>query len=166
KDAFQANKGGLYDAFIAKLSPDGARLVYSSYLGGTRSGTSPITGWDGASGIALDAVGNAYISGYSQSDDFPTTPNAFQAPMGGGICAFLGPPCRDAFVAKVTAGGPGVLPPISLGAAPLEVAPGGTITATWAGLGAPTAEDVLRLYALGAKAGPGDEFAAWSTRAA
>src|SRR5262249_22894901 len=83
-----------------------------------------------------------------------------------GLRRFRGRPSPAPSRAGAPPGGRGGPPPISLSAAPLEVAPGGTITATWAGLGAPTAEDVLRLYALGAKAGPGDEFASWSTGAA
>jgi uncharacterized protein (TIGR03437 family) len=62
-----------YDAFVAKLDPSGARLLYSTFLGGPDD--------DGASGIALDASGNAYVTGTSQSAaGFPgaqNTPNLF-----------------------------------------------------------------------------------------
>lgn len=46
-----------YDGFVAKLTPDGAQLVFSTFIGGT--------GDDGSNGVALDAAGNAYITGRS-----------------------------------------------------------------------------------------------------
>jgi len=49
---------------VTKLSPDGSRLIYSTYCG--RSAT------DAASGIAVDASGQAYVPGITQSPDFPT----------------------------------------------------------------------------------------------
>jgi len=165
-DAFQPIKGGLYDGFIAKLNPDGTRLVYSSYLGGTHSYASPIVGWDGAGAVAVDTAGNAYIAGYTQSDDFPTTSGAFQPTPGGGICDLFGTMCRDGFVTKIAAAGPGVLPPVSVVVTPAQTTPGGAIGATWAGLPAPTSSDELRLYTLGGLAGPGDQLASWSTGAA
>jgi hypothetical protein len=51
-------------AFVTKFTPDGSGLVYSSYLGGT--------GGDSGQGIAVDADGNAYITGTTSSSDFPT----------------------------------------------------------------------------------------------
>jgi hypothetical protein len=56
---------GFADAFVIKLSPDGARVVFGTLLGGSRL--------DGASGIAVDAAHNVYVVGYTDSDDFPTT---------------------------------------------------------------------------------------------
>jgi hypothetical protein len=76
--------GGSFDAFVAKLNAAGSALVYSTYLGGTNA--------DGGYGIAVDSSGNAYVSGYTQSTDFPTA-NPIQAAFGGGSF--------DAFVAKV-----------------------------------------------------------------
>jgi hypothetical protein len=58
------------NAFAAKLKADGSRLIYSTYIGGK--------GYEDASGIAVDARGNAYVFGFTDSDDFPTTPGAFQ----------------------------------------------------------------------------------------
>ena len=46
-----------YDAFVTKLSPSGSALVYSTYLGGCAE--------DGGAGIAVDGVGNAYITGFT-----------------------------------------------------------------------------------------------------
>jgi hypothetical protein len=63
-NALQPTSGGGSDAFVAKLSPDGSGLVYSTYLGGS-------TGDVGA-GIAVDTGGNAYVVGETQSPDFPT----------------------------------------------------------------------------------------------
>lgn len=77
------------DVFVAKLDRAGAALIYSTYVGGTNQ--------DGANSIAVDAAGNAYISGGTWSHDFPTTANAFQITFGGGSA--------DAFVAKLNAKG-------------------------------------------------------------
>jgi hypothetical protein len=65
--------------FITKLNPTGTALIYSTYLGG--SGDD-----DHASAIAVSAAGNAYVTGYAQTLDFPTTPGAFQEtrPSNGG----------------------------------------------------------------------------------
>lgn len=59
-----------YNGFVAKLKPDGAGLVYSTFLGGSGS--------DRANAIAVDASGNAYIAGEATSADFPVTPGALQ----------------------------------------------------------------------------------------
>jgi hypothetical protein len=90
--AFQTTNGGGYNAFVAKINPSGSALVYSTYLGGNGGDEYG----DGGTGIAVDGAGNACITGYTGSKDFPTTPSAFQTVCGGG------PPggCYDAFVAK------------------------------------------------------------------
>ncbi len=69
-DGYQTTYGGDYDAFVTKLNPTGTALVYSTYLGGT--------GGDSGWGIAVDTAGNAYVTGYTSSTDFPTTAGAFQ----------------------------------------------------------------------------------------
>ncbi len=80
--AFQgAFRGGFEDAFVTKLDPTGAALVYSTYLGGT--------GFDEGSGIAVDGAGNAYVTGLTLSPDFPKSSGAFQPSSGGGIDAFV-----------------------------------------------------------------------------
>jgi len=86
---------GDFDAFVSKLGPTGTALVYSTYVGGT--------GFDRGTGIALDASGNAYVTGMTASNNFPTTANAFQTTFGGGTCGTSF--CSDAFVAKVKADG-------------------------------------------------------------
>jgi len=149
-DAFQPTSKvrGPSDAFVAKLNPDGTRIVYSSYLGGS-GGASPSTGGDDGSAIAIDAAGNAYVAGFTKSYDFPTTPGAFRTTIGGGTCDYFGGPCGDAFVAKITAGGPGPVAATRVGVTPTETVPGGLITATWAGVQVPTTDDFLLLFALG-----------------
>jgi hypothetical protein len=90
-NALQAKAGGGGDAFFAKLSADGARLIFSTYFGGS--------GADYAWGIALDVVGNIYVTGETHSTDFPTI-NPFQAKYGG---------AGNAFVAKLDPLGTGVI---------------------------------------------------------
>lgn len=87
--AFQPNYGGGGDAIVVKLSADGSALLYSTYLGGS--------GNDGALGIAVDAAGDAYVAGSTQSSDFPTTPGAFQTTFQGSN--------NRAFVSKLNATG-------------------------------------------------------------
>jgi photosystem II stability/assembly factor-like uncharacterized protein len=74
------------DVFVAKLSPSGDALVYATYFGGF--------GYDTASGMVIDDAGNAYVTGYTESQDFPTT--ARFGPRGG---------ISDAFVVKVDPSG-------------------------------------------------------------
>jgi plastocyanin len=80
---FQPNYSGgsVYDAFVAKLNPAGTALVYSTYLGGT--------GTDAGFGIAVDASGDAYVTGETFSDNFPTTANALQGALAGDDDAFV-----------------------------------------------------------------------------
>ena len=64
------------DAFVAKLSPDGSTLEYSTYLGGT-----DWEGNEGAEAIAVDARGSAYVTGRTHAPNFPITPGAFDATL-------------------------------------------------------------------------------------
>lgn len=94
---------GFGDAFIAKLSPDGSALVYSTFFGGS--------GAEVGSGIAVDANGNAYVTGTTfGSPDLPLE-KPLQAAYGGGTCVFDGDPipCPDAFVTKLNAAGDALL---------------------------------------------------------
>ena len=68
--------------FVTKLDASGTAMVYSTFLGGT-------SGYDWAAGIAVDSTGIAYITGTTQSADFPTTPGAFQRTRGGSLDAFV-----------------------------------------------------------------------------
>ena len=87
------------DAFVAKFSPSGT-LLYLTYLGGS--------GDDVASAIAVDAAGNAYITGYTNSGNFPVSNGAAQGSNRGGggntIVTF-----GDAFVTKIGPNGDKIL---------------------------------------------------------
>lgn len=61
------------DAFVLKLSPNGDRLLYSTFLGGRD--------YDDAKAIALDSEGAAYVTGITASADFPVTPGALQTTL-------------------------------------------------------------------------------------
>jgi hypothetical protein len=73
--------GGTNNAFVTKLSADGTALVYSTYLGGSTDDESRM--------IAVDSSGDAYVTGLTQSDNFPTTSNAYQRYLYEGQAAFL-----------------------------------------------------------------------------
>jgi hypothetical protein len=77
------------DAFVSKLNPAGDDLVYSTYLGGNRD--------DFGMGIAVDSTGAMYITGYTDSSNYPTTAGALRTSFGGGFA--------DAFVSKLSADG-------------------------------------------------------------
>lgn len=80
-NAYQATfGGGSQDAFVAKLSPAGNALLYSTYLGGGLS--------DIGIGIAVDNTGKAYVAGKTESTNFPIM-NAYQATLGGNSDAFV-----------------------------------------------------------------------------
>jgi hypothetical protein len=74
------------NGFVTELNASGSGLVYSTYLGG--SGTFGVGGsfdfsGDGASGIALNSAGDAYVTGWTYSTNFPTTAGAFQTTLAG-----------------------------------------------------------------------------------
>ncbi len=77
-------------AFVAKLDAAGSTLVYSTFLGGSNS--------DHGHGITLDASGNAYVVGRTNSSDFPITPGAVDTAFGGGAT-------NDVFVSELNAAG-------------------------------------------------------------
>jgi len=95
--AFQPTGNGGVDVFVAKLDPTGSSLVYSTYLGGS--------GRDSNGGITVDASGNAYVTGATNSTDFPTTADAFQPIFGGGSTFQADFRASDAFVTKLNATG-------------------------------------------------------------
>ena len=86
-NALQPNYAGGWDGFVTKLNPTGSALVYSTYLGGTNAET----GWS----IAVDAAGAVYVTGETQSGNFPTK-QPFQPFLNGTI---------DAFVTKIAPAG-------------------------------------------------------------
>lgn len=101
--AFQTAFGGRGNAFVTKLNASGSTLLYSTYLGGSGFYVEGDQIGDVASGIAVDASGNAYVTGVTGSADFPTTPGTFQARLGGPVGV------SNAFVTKLNAGGTALL---------------------------------------------------------
>jgi uncharacterized repeat protein (TIGR01451 family) len=88
--------GGDSDTFVAKLNAEGTALVYATYLGGNTFSTGGAVSGGGGLGIAVDAYGDAYVTGFTNSTNFPTA-NPLQPAYGGGV--------SDAFVAKLNAAG-------------------------------------------------------------
>jgi Beta-propeller repeat len=93
--AYQTNLRGELDAFLARFSPNGSSLVYSSLFGGTGS--------EYAFALATDEVGNSYVAGMTSSRDLPTTPGAVQSSHAGPAGEPGGG--QDAFVAKLSSNG-------------------------------------------------------------
>jgi hypothetical protein len=86
-NSFQQSNSGVYDVFVTKLNPSGSALVYSTLFGGND--------YDTGHGIALDSAGNAYVTGFTNSPDFPMQ-NPIQAAYGGN---------QDAYVTKIDSSG-------------------------------------------------------------
>jgi uncharacterized protein (TIGR03437 family) len=90
-NALQSNLGGgpvFADAFVTKINAVGSAIVYSTFLGGSQSDM----GWS----IAVDAAGNVYVVGWTQSTNFPLA-NALQPSHGGAT--------DDAFIVKINPAG-------------------------------------------------------------
>ncbi len=88
--SYDTSHNGSYDVFVTMLNDWGNSLIYSTFLGGS--------GWDSAYGIALDKgggalYGNAYVTGQTDSSNFPCTTGAFDTSFNGGF--------RDAFISKL-----------------------------------------------------------------
>jgi uncharacterized protein (TIGR03437 family) len=92
--AFQAHWDAGWSTFVTKLNPTGTALAYSTYLGGSGPGALLFGMSQEGTGIAVDTAGNAYVSGWTGSNDFPTTPGALQFPGSasyGGFVSKLNP---------------------------------------------------------------------------
>jgi len=89
--AYSLSNSGQYDSWIAKLDSTGTKLVYATYLGGSRD--------DAGAVLAADQTGNIYAMGHTTSTDFPTTPGAFDTTHNSG---------RDVFVVKLDPSGSGL----------------------------------------------------------
>ena len=89
--ALDRDSNGGYDAFVSELNADGSAIVFSTYLGGGER--------DEAYGIAVDGAGDVYLTGATQSGDFPTTAGALDRDYHGGEHS------GDAFVSKLSASG-------------------------------------------------------------
>ena len=92
------------DAFVVKLAPDGSNLAYATFLGGL--------GHDVGRNIAVDATGQAYLTGITSSLDFPTTVTAFQSTRPGD---------NNAFVVKLTQDGSALAYATYLGGSSIDV---------------------------------------------
>jgi hypothetical protein len=77
------------DAFVTKLNSSGSALIYSTYLGGGSRSQTPLAGGDSGSGIVVDQLGNAYVTGTTGSNDFPVV-RAFQNARAGNGDTFIG----------------------------------------------------------------------------
>jgi len=91
-DALQSTLNGIANVFVTRLDLAGAGnniISYSTYFGGS--------GGDVAYDMTTDSTGNIYLTGYTNSEDFPVTPDALQGKSGGGF---------DVFVSKLNLGGP------------------------------------------------------------
>lgn len=91
--SYDPGYNGSWDAFIAKLNPSGSNLIYATFLGGS--------GDDGGSSIAVDAEGNAYVTGGTNSSNFPTISGSYDTIYNGGSA--------DAFVVKLNPSGNSLL---------------------------------------------------------
>jgi hypothetical protein len=86
--AFDTTDKPYSDVFVTKLNASGTALMYSTYLGGNSN--------DAGYGIAVDSMGNAYVTGPTDSSDFPRTGGAFDV---------YDRPSTDVFVTKLNASG-------------------------------------------------------------
>ena len=102
-----ASSGLMMDAFVTKINSTGSALIYSSHLGGNR--------FDSGDGIAVDSSGNAYITGITESTNFPTA-NPLQPTYGGN---------QDAFVTKFNATGSALVYSTYLGGSDVDSVGGG-----------------------------------------
>lgn len=91
------------DVLLAKLNAEGTELVYSTFLGGS--------GFDYGYGVAVDALGNAYLTGTTSSSDFPVSSDAWQSALPSEQCGsdLAGQFCNSGFVTKVNANGTALL---------------------------------------------------------
>jgi hypothetical protein len=109
--AFQTACGGACpvnsNAFVTEINPSGSALVYSTYLGGS--------GGDGGYGIAVDSAGNGYVTGYTNSTDFPVTPGAFQTTCGNPSF------CENAFITEINPSGSALVYSTYLGGSGTDV---------------------------------------------
>jgi hypothetical protein len=98
----QNHLAGTNNAFVTEIAPNGAALVFSTYFGGTKA--------DEGEGIAVDGDGYIYVTGYTDSDNFPT--NNAQFPVFNNGVKLRPPfskPSNDAFVSKFMPSGAGLV---------------------------------------------------------
>ncbi len=96
--SYDTNFSGGGDIFVSKLDPTGSNLIYSTFIGGSADDPE---GMEGADGIAVDNLGNVFLTGWTSATDFPTTSTAFDRSFNGGGHEYY----VDAFVIKLDASG-------------------------------------------------------------
>lgn len=139
--AFQVAPAGGYDAFLSQVGSTGSTLLTSTYLGGAAA--------DVATGVVVDdGTGDVTVVGFTESSDFPTTPEGFQSTFGGS---------SDAFVARWDAAGAGLDYSTFLGsdgddrgrAVALDENANAYVTGETSSSGFPTTPNALQPYAGG-----------------
>jgi len=118
--AFDPSLTGIYDAFVAKVSPDGSTLLWATYLGGSGAFN---TDADVGLAVGVDAGGRAVVLGRTDAPDFPTR-NAFQPALAGNF---------DAFVAMLTPDGANLVWSTYLGGSGHEITQRGLPTGSFGG---------------------------------
>jgi hypothetical protein len=108
RGAFDRTFNGNVDAFVTKLNASGSALAYSTFLGGTSRDTS----FD----IAVDGRGRAYVTGLTESANYPTTSGAFDPTHDSGV--------TDTFVTKLNASGSALVYSTFLGGTNLDIGEG------------------------------------------
>lgn len=129
--ALQTVFGGVADAFVTELRPDGSGLVYSTYLGGNN--------YEWGLGIALDPAGSVYVTGFTNSFNFPITAGAFQTTqnsVGNGT----------GFVAKLASTQGSTTTKLASSSNPSVFGQNVTLTATVTPAAAITATDTVTFY--------------------
>jgi hypothetical protein len=86
--AIQTFRSGIRDAFVFRLNQTGSGMIYSTFVGGNEL--------EDGNAISVDEQNNAYITGFTRSDNFPVTANVFNGSFGGG---------EDAFISKINPNG-------------------------------------------------------------
>ncbi len=118
-NAIQNTNAGGTDAFISKLNAGGTALVYSTYLGGAANDNFNNQNITYSGGVAADSLGNAYLTGFTFSTNFPITGGPFQSSNAGS---------SDAFVLKIADTGSSGDFSVSASPANRLVVPGGVTT--------------------------------------
>jgi len=94
------DKDAQSSVFVTKLNSSGSALIYSTFL----SGTGGPSGGDSGQSIAVDSAGDAYVTGYTYSSNFPTTTGAYQTTNKGAAASGT-----NGFVTKLNPTGTGLL---------------------------------------------------------
>ncbi len=79
--SYNSSPGGSYDAFISKLNKDLTSLLASTYLGGSEE--------EGGNSLAVNQEGNIYVTGYTESSNFPTTTGSYNTSLSGSYDGFV-----------------------------------------------------------------------------